>query len=163
MSDTTILELLRGVEFFHDIGDEHLTRLAEIAKPVEFPAQRDIFHEHDPAKDVYVVTSGRVSLVVCQPKVGCRQLMEVSDGELFGWSPLVGRHRLSDTARTLSPTKALAIDGDRILELCGEDPEFGFQFMHRAAQVLAQRLNATRLQLLELSGTHLPDVPIESD
>ena len=89
--------------------------------------------------------------------------MQVGDGELVGWSPLVGRHRLSDTARTLTPVKALAIDGEQVIALCRDNPEFGFEFMHRVAMALAERLSATRLQLLDLSGFQLPDVQIESD
>ena len=104
-----------------------------------------------------------VSLVICAPGVGCRQLMRVGKGELVGWSPLVGQSRLSDTARTLSPTEAIAIDGQQILDLCTEHPEFGFAFMHRAAQTLASRLAATRLQLLTMSGIQLPEVQIDTD
>ena len=36
-------------------------------------------------------------------------------------------------------------------------------FMRRAAVVLGERLAATRVQLLELSGVHLPEFPLESD
>ena len=43
MSDMSIGELLRSIQFFHDIADAHLERLAEIARPVEYPrAQRYI-------------------------------------------------------------------------------------------------------------------------
>jgi CRP-like cAMP-binding protein len=163
MSDPTILETLRGVEFLHDIADGHLERLAEIARPVEFPARTEMFHEKDMAKDVYLIVSGRVSLFMCTRKVGCRQLMEVGAGEFVGWSPLVGRPRLSDTAVTLTPAKALAMDGEQLLSFCRQDPEFGFEFMRRAAMALAQRLSATRLQLLDTSGFDLPDVQLESD
>jgi CRP-like cAMP-binding protein len=158
-----IASILRGTEFFHGIADEYLARVAAISKIVEFPARHDIFREHEPAKDIFILISGRVSLVICAPPVGCRQLMEVSDGELIGWSPLVGRSRLSDTARTLTPTKAVAMDGEQILALCAQDPRFGFEFMHRAAQTLASRLSATRIQLLKTGGEHLPTVRMESD
>ncbi len=113
MSD--IVKILRDVEFFHGITDEYLERVAAISKIVEFPGRHDIFREHETAKEVYIIIGGRVSLVICAPPFGCRQLMEVGDGELIGWSPLVGRARLSDTARTLTPTKAIAMDGERIL------------------------------------------------
>jgi CRP-like cAMP-binding protein len=75
----------------------------------------------------------------------------------------VGRSRLSDTAWTLTPTKTVAVDGKRILELCAADPRFGFEFMQRAAQTLASRLGATRVQLLKLGGAQLPVAQIESD
>jgi CRP/FNR family transcriptional regulator, cyclic AMP receptor protein len=158
-----LVDTLRGLEFFQGIADEHLQRVAAISKAVEFPARHDIFLEHEPAKEVYFITSGRVSLVICTSRSGCRQLMEVGKGELIGWSPLVGRSRLSDTAHTVTPIKAIAVDGEKILSLCAEDPQFGFAFMRRAAETLAARLTATRIQLLELSGGQLPQVQIESD
>lgn len=163
MTEPTVLEMLRDVEFFRGIADEHLVRLAEMTQPVEFPVHTVIFHEKDKAKHVYFIVSGQVSLISCLPDVGCRELMTVSDGELLGWSPLVGRQLLSDTARTLTATKALAIDGEQVFALCREDPEFGFEFMHRTAQVLADRLFATRMQYLRMSGHQLPDVQIETD
>jgi CRP/FNR family transcriptional regulator, cyclic AMP receptor protein len=158
-----IVKLLRGIEFFHGIADEFLERVAAISKVVEFPGRHDIFREHETAKEVYFIISGRVSLVICAPPVGCRQLMEVGEGELIGWSPLVGRARLSDTARTLAPTKTVAMDGEKILSLCAQDPRFGFDFMQRAAQTLAARLNATRHQLVKTSGHLFPQVQLESD
>jgi CRP/FNR family transcriptional regulator, cyclic AMP receptor protein len=158
-----IVSALRGIEFFQDIADEHLNRVATISQIVKFPARYDIFREHESAKDVYFIISGRVALVICAPPFGCRQLMEVTAGELIGWSPLVGRSRLSDTAQTLIPTEVIAVDGQRILALCAEDTQFGFEFMRRAAQTLASRLNATRLQLMKTSGHLFPQVQIESD
>ncbi len=163
MTDTEILESLRKADIFHDIGDEHLKHLAKIARFVEFPAHHEMFHERDPAKDVFVVVSGRVSLIICLPDVGCRELAKIGPGELIALSPLVGRTRLLDTARTIEATTALAIDGEKALTLCREDTEFGFEFMHRVANGLAKRLSDTRLQFLEMAGFHLPQVQLESD
>ena len=52
MNTQSILEALRAMEFFHDIGDEHLQRLAEIAQAVEFPGPNYDFSENDSATDV---------------------------------------------------------------------------------------------------------------
>jgi CRP/FNR family transcriptional regulator, cyclic AMP receptor protein len=158
-----LAKTLRELEFFQGIAADHLDRLAAISRLVEFPAQHAIFHEDEPANDVYFITEGRVSLAICAPKVGCRQLMEVGKGELIGWSPLVGRMRLSDTAQTLTPAQAIAMDGERVLALCAENPRFGFEFMRRAAETLAERLNATRMQLFKMGGMLLPQVQIETD
>ena len=163
MSDPTVFETLRSIEFFHGIADEHLKQFSEIAELVEFQPHTVIFREQDHAKHVYLIVNGRVALISCDPVVGCRELMTVTDGELIGWSPLVGRERLSDTARTTTATKAFALDGEQVLAFCRENPQFGFEFMHRAAQVLAARLGATRVQHLRMSGRQLPDVQIESD
>lgn len=163
MAEIDKRETLRQMEFLEDVSDENLERLVALANVVEFPARATIFREHERAKDVYLVVSGEVSLAICAPRVACRQIGTVQHGELMGWSPLFGRLRLSDTAVAITPVVALAFDGGQLLELCHQHPEFGFDFMRRAAQVLVQRLNATRLLLLETAGMRLPEVQIESD
>lgn len=122
-----------------------------------------MFQEHEPAKEVFLITSGKVALVICNAGIGCRQIMEVKAGDLIGWSPLLDRPRLSDTARTLTRVEAIAFDGGKLLQLCDENPQFGYQFMRRTAKVLAERLNAVRWQLVDLQGTNLPEVALESD
>ena len=122
-----------------------------------------MFREDEPAKDVFIVIEGRVSLAIGALRVGCRQLTEVGPGELIGWSPLVRQPRLMDTAHTMTPVKAIVMEGERILALCTERPQFGFEFMQRVAQTLSSRLNATRWQLFKMSGLLLPEVQIESD
>jgi CRP-like cAMP-binding protein len=151
------------MEFFRGTPDKYLEQLADLARPVEFPKNTTIFQEHDEAKDVYLIVRGEVSLVICTPKLACRQITLARDGELIGWSPLLGRPRLSDTAHTLTRVEAIAFDGSRLLKLCADNPPLGFELMQRAAQVLAERLNATRLQLLDACGVRLPEVAIESD
>jgi CRP-like cAMP-binding protein len=163
MSDPKIFETLRSISFFRGIADEHLERFSKIAELVEFPTHGVIFNEQDEARNVYFIVSGRVALISCDPDVGCRELMTVTHGDLIGWSPLVGRQLLADTARTLTATQAFAFDGEQILEFCRNDPQFGFEFMHRVAQVLAERFGAMRLQHLRMSGHQLPNVQIESD
>lgn len=163
MDSQAIFAELRKLELFEGIPGEHLQRLAEISQLAEFPANSEVFREQEPAKSVYIVLDGRVSLSTCAEHVGCRQLTIASRGELVGWSPLVGRQWLSDTARTLTATRAVTFDGARALALCSEDPKFGFAFMLAVAQTLADRLGATRRQLMEMSGWHLPEAPLETD
>lgn len=163
MSDKTNVETLKQIAFFEGFPEQHLPKLVEISKEVEFPARETLFHEHDPAKNVHVIISGKVSLAVCAPKLGCRQIMEVSDGDLFGWSPLLGRPRVSDTATTMTVTKAVEFDGNDLLDLCEKDTDFGYHFMRRMTEVLADRLRATRRQLFDVGGRHLPKVFANTD
>lgn len=142
--------------FFRQMPSKHLDQLAEICREVDLPAQKTIFEEYDRAKDVYIILSGEVSLVICEPKDACRQIAVVGEGDLVGWSPLVGRSRLTDTAVTLTPVKALVFEGKQLLEFCEANPSFGFEFMRRAASELAKRLSGTRLQLLQMCGNRFP-------
>ena len=53
-------------------------------------------------------------------------------------------------ARVLERADALAFDGGELLAACKDDPQFGFVFMHRLLGVVAERLQATRLQVLDM-------------
>ncbi len=53
-------------------------------------------------------------------------------------------------ARALERVEALAFDGGDLLASCKRDSQFGFVFMHRLLGVVAERLQATRLQLLDM-------------
>ena len=53
-------------------------------------------------------------------------------------------------ARGLERVEALAFDGGDLLAACESDSAFGFIFMHPLLGVVAERLQATRLQLLDM-------------
>lgn len=162
MADTQPIELLRGITFFAGMADEHLAALAKMCEVADFPSRTKIFEEFERAQDVYFIVEGTVSLAICDAS-SCRQITTVHKGDLLGWSPLIGRSRLFDTARTETPLKTVKFKADELLNYCQQHTDFGYEFMRRAASVLGQRLSATRQQLLELSGVHLPEMPLESD
>jgi CRP/FNR family transcriptional regulator, cyclic AMP receptor protein len=162
MTTPETLSLLHHHAFFAGFEQRDLEALAEHCRVVEFPNHTTIFEEFERAKEVYFVIDGQISIAICDAS-GCRQITMVGKGELLGWSPLIGRSRLFDTARAATKVRALVFDGDDLLSYCRSNAEFGFEFMRRAAAVLGERLAATRIQLLELSGVHFPEVPLESD
>jgi CRP-like cAMP-binding protein len=55
-------------------------------------------------------------------------------------------------ARVLEPTEAIFLDGASLLIVAEEDPEFGYELTKRMAQVLIERLQATRNLLLEFQA-----------
>jgi len=163
MSQAELLELLQTSAFFRGFAEEHLRSVSEICHFEEFPARSTVFEEYERARKVYIILSGEISLAICETDEVCKHIADVHAGELMGWSPLVGRARLYDTARAQTPVTALVFDGDVLMEFCATNPAFGFRFMHRVACTLAERLSGTRLQLLEMCGIHLTEFPLESD
>jgi CRP/FNR family transcriptional regulator, cyclic AMP receptor protein len=162
-ADPMVLDDLRKSDFFRGIDDVLLRKLSAICRKAEFPARETVFEQYGPAKHVYVILSGEISLAIADPGESVRQIGAVHGGDLMGWSPLVGRMRLYDTARTVNTVKALEFVGSELMDFCAANPAFGFEFMRRVACVLAERLSGARLQLLELSGMFLPEFPVESD
>ena len=53
-------------------------------------------------------------------------------------------------ARTLEPVRALSFDGGRLRQACEQDAAFGYALMRQLLTVVSERLQATRLQLLDV-------------
>ena len=152
MATKSLVDVLRGVEFFEGIDEAYLEQFASIAEIVEYDAGQQIFRSGEPAEDVYLVTSGSVSLEICASGVGCRRILTIDEGEMLGWSPVLQQPRLTATARTLAPTRTVRIPASQLLTICEHNTRFGYEFMRRVALALARRLKAARLQLLDVYG-----------
>lgn len=152
MGNHELMDALRDVRFLHGVADEHLVELAKIAKLVSFKSNEIIFREGEVAAKAYLVMSGRVSLQICAPSVGCRNILTLGPGEILAWSAVLDQTLLTATARAVESATLVEVHAGLLHGLCDHDPRFGYEFMRRTALALAKRLNATRLQLLDVYG-----------
>jgi CRP-like cAMP-binding protein len=65
---------------------------------------------------------------------------------------------MTASALALEATQVVSIDADELLALCEQNHTLGYQVMRRMSHSLANRLIATRLQLLDLFA----DSPVPS-
>ena len=71
-------------------------------------------------------------------------------GDEFGWSSvLMDRGKLFQ-ARTLEDTDALVFQGPDLRAMCEADTDFGYRLMRRLLGVVSERLQATRVQVLDM-------------
>jgi len=119
------------------------------SEPFQFAAGDVIFTEGAPSLYLYLVKSGRVAIEVHFPGWGRREILSVGPGELFSWSALVEPRLETASARALEASEVLGIKGGVLMDLCREDPEFGFQLYRTLAEVITDRLVSTHRQLLE--------------
>ena len=156
MTNQTLLNVLKGLQFFHDIHEKYLEQVASVAvlRDVEEPSL--LFRWGDVATHVYFLVSGRVSLDICAAGIGCRRILTIGSGEPLAWSALLQQSRLTATARALTQTQLVVIDASQLLTICQHNPQLGFEIMRRTALALAARLSATRLQLLDVYGNQPP-------
>ncbi len=152
MAEKVLPEQLRQFQFLQEIDDEDLRHLAAIARLVEFPANKVLYREGQTLSNIYLILSGSASIEICAAGIGCRRIMTVEAGDLLGISPAVGQARSTGTIRTLAPTEAIELNAGQVLTLCEHNPRFGYEFMRQVAMTISQRLNATRLQLLDVFG-----------
>jgi len=149
MNVQQLREMLGAHPFTKGLRDNHLDALANHARRVGCPPGAHLAREGQDAHGLFLIESGRVAIEVHSPRRGAVPVQTLGPGETLGWSWLVQPHRWHFDARALEPTIALMIDGPQLLRLCESDHELGFQMLRRLVDVVAGRLAATRLQLLD--------------
>jgi hypothetical protein len=74
----------------------------------------------------------------------------VGPGEVVGWSWVVPPHRWQFEARARDAVSGIVFDAAWLREQCESDHQLGYFLLQHLVTVLAGRLAATRLQLLDL-------------
>jgi CRP-like cAMP-binding protein len=144
--------LLQRLPVFTRLDDGQLQLLAGCATNVRFAAGEMLFREGDAADQFYVVRHGAVALELFVPTRGPVTIETFEPGDVIGWSWLFPPHRWSFDARALTLVRATIFDGACLRGKCEEDPVLGYDVMSCFAQVLVDRLQATRLRLLDVYG-----------
>ena len=144
--------LLADVPVFSDLGARELETVAGCGRNVRFEAGQQLFREGDAADVFYVVRHGSVAVETFVPARGPMMIETIEAGEVIGWSWLFAPYRWHFDARALTTVRATAFDGACLRGKCDADPALGYELMSRFAQVLIERLQWTRLRLLDLYG-----------
>jgi CRP/FNR family transcriptional regulator, cyclic AMP receptor protein len=145
----SLLQVLQKHPFVAEFRPEHTQLLASMAKEVTFAADHVIFKEGDEYSIFYLLVEGMVALELESPGHVMR-VQTLYRGDELDWSALLPRAGKYFQARALTPVTALAFEGDELLASFKRDPEFGLAFMMRILGVVAERLRATRLQLVDM-------------
>jgi len=145
-------EILADVRFLAGMSADELALLAGCASNVHFDEGEILFREGDAANSFYVVRHGSVALELHVPARGGLTIETIEAGEVLGWSWLFPPYRWHFDARALSSVRATAFDGECLRGKCEQDPALGYDLMKRFAQVLMERLQWTRLRLLDVYG-----------
>ncbi len=149
---TTLESVLEEHPFFQDIGSHYVHQIAEHATTMTFEPGRLIFHQGEPANQFYIVSQGHVALEIYSPEHGPIRLMTVGAGDVLGWSWLFEPYIWHLDARAIESTEAIALDGAGLRAECDTNHELGYHLMKHSVQIIAQRLQASMMQMLDMYG-----------
>ncbi len=152
MSRSELLAALQRHPFFAGLSAEELDCVAGCAQRRDFRAGQPIIQEGGEAHHCYALLGGKVAVQTFVPGRGAVSLQTLHGGELLGWSWLSAPHRWTFDARALEETAVAQLDAAPLLRLCEERPHLGYVLMKNLAHAMAERLRATRLQVLDVYG-----------
>ena len=144
--------IIKEQPFFQGLEERHIQLVTGCARNVRFEEGQVVFHEGGEANEFYLIREGLVSLNVIVPHKGATTVQTVGEGDMLGWSWLFPPHRWRFEARAQQTTRALSFDGKCLRTKCDEDHDLGYELLKRFSRIVTDRLEATRLQLMDVYG-----------
>jgi CRP/FNR family cyclic AMP-dependent transcriptional regulator len=148
----TIEQLLAEAKAFNGMESGHLELIAGCAQNKTFREGEYLMREGELANSFYVVRLGRVALEIFVPQRGGVVIETVEGGDLVGWSWLMPPYKVHLDARAVGDVHVVAFDAACLRGKADEDPELGYELMRRFIPVIVERLQATRVRMLDVYG-----------
>jgi CRP/FNR family transcriptional regulator, cyclic AMP receptor protein len=146
----TAFDQLATQPFLAGLTDHQLDRLAPWSRRALFHSGNRIFYEGSPADRFWLIKSGRVNLDTHIADRGEVVIETLGPGAVLGWSWLFPPYRWHFGAVAVETTMSIELDGPAVRSLCERDPALGYELSIRFMRVMLDRLQATRLRLLDL-------------
>jgi len=150
----TLERILSEHPFLRGLEPRYLQLIVGCASNVRFDAGQFIFREGEEANQFHIIRHGKVALEIFAPERGPIMIETLGEGDILGWSWLIPPYYWHFNARAVEMTRAIALDGKCLRTKCEEDHDLGYELLKRFAHIIEQRLQATRLQLLDVYGVH---------
>jgi CRP/FNR family transcriptional regulator, dissimilatory nitrate respiration regulator len=145
--------VLLGAPLCADLTLPQVKKLAAISAFKDFAAGELLFGEGDPARGLYVLSTGRVKVSKLSA-AGKEQILNIfGSGQTVGEAAMFAGGRFPAGALALESVRALWLGRDRLLKLMAREPRLAMGMM----SVLTRRLHHFAQMVDELS---LHDVPM---
>ena len=144
-----VAEQLAEHAFFRGLSPDLLRAASEGARDQTFQAGEYLLREGRVADELYAVLDGKVALEMYAADRMRLTVQTVGRGEVVGWSWLVPPQRWTLDAIAVKPTRAIVVPASSLWARFGQAPAEGYEFLLRLVPVLAGRIQAMEMQLLE--------------
>ncbi|MDD2657951.1 MAG: cyclic nucleotide-binding domain-containing protein [Candidatus Pacebacteria bacterium] len=148
----TLEPILKEHVFFKGLPQDYIDFMVGCATHVVFKAGDVILKEGESADKFYLIRSGNVTIYIDKPNYIAIQ--SIHSGDILGWSWLIPPYQYRFSAKAAENTRAVALDGKCLREKCEKNSQMGYELLKRLMTVFTARLEATRLQLLDIYNIH---------
>jgi len=146
----TLERIIAEHPFLADLDPAFTSLMVGCAKNVRFNRGDYLFREGDPADKFYLIREGKVAVEIFAPQRTPIIVSTLGEGEILGWSWLLPPYQWKLNARAIEYLRAIALDGKCLRNKCEQNHDLGYEVLKRFARIIEQRLEATRMQLLDV-------------
>jgi CRP-like cAMP-binding protein len=142
-----IRQFLKNIPLFAQLRKRELRDIEHLIHCRQYKNAEVIFWQNEPGVGMYIVQRGEVGIFQDYDTPQQKQLARLSQGEFFGEMALLEDDNRSATAVALSESQLLGIFHPDLFDLFERKPELGIKVLVPLANMLAQRLRKTNLEL----------------
>lgn len=146
----SITALLAQHPFFSDCSQDEIQLISSCAKARNFSTDEYLAKAQEDATGFYLITSGTVAICTHMANQPNKIIQTIQPADIFGWSWLFPPYKWMFDAIAIQPAETITLDGQCVREKLQTHPDLGYKLMQRFSQMIISRLNATRLQLLDV-------------
>lgn len=154
MEIQTLEQIISEQPLFDGLDQSFTKLLVGCASNVRYEPESYIFREGEEANQFFLVRQGRVTLEIHPPHRKPIVIETLGAGDIIGWSWLLPPYVWKLDARATATTILIALDGKCLRTKCEASHDLGYEILKRFAQIIERRLEATRLQLLDVYAAH---------
>jgi CRP/FNR family transcriptional regulator len=126
-------------QFLKDLTSEQYDLLYPLFEPFIAESGTVIFKQGDQATHLYLIEEGRVAILY-KPHDGPKlTLTHLHEGDIFGWSSVVGSDTYTSDAQSITRIETLRIRGSDLRRLYFEHPEVGRSVLEKLAEAVSPR------------------------
>jgi CRP/FNR family transcriptional regulator, cyclic AMP receptor protein len=145
-----IQQLLSELPLFESLSEDARAVIAACGRNCGFHDGEYILREGEREDSFYVIRAGSVALEVYVPERGALVIETLHQGDPVGWSWLFPPYNARFDARAVGSVHAIEFDGACLRGKCDDDPVLGYALMKLFGAVIVERLQHTRLRLLDI-------------
>ena len=144
------VDLFDRLHLFDDLSVEQRDLLRPLFDSCECYAGTVLFEQDEPAIFLYLIVSGEVAIRFKPEDGQTLTIARVHDGDLVGWSAVIGRRLYTSSAVCTEFTSLLRVRGADMHALRERRPETGIMVIERLADVVAPRVKSSHLQVVAM-------------
>jgi len=149
----SIRDLLAENPFFEGMGGHHIEFISGCGEIVNFEEGAFLSREGEYANNFYLILKGEVAVESYVPAKGAMMISRIKEGGISGYSWLFLPYRSQFDTRALTKVKAIQLNGKCLRGKAESDHELGYKLMNKFTQMILQRMQDTRRQMLDIYVT----------
>lgn len=146
----TLVMLLKEHPFFKDFPPPFISLLTECASNRVYKQGSFITRSGEEAREFYLIREGIVAIELDAGTDHPIVLQTLDNGDILGWSWLLPPYYWHFDTHVQKETHLYVLDGPCIRQKCEKNHSLGYELLKRFAYIMETRLEATRLQLLDI-------------